>query len=52
VAALVMAMRNVLLEGIPPPNSLLIQLALLSIGMFGMGLMVFGKLKRNFYDHL
>ena len=52
VAALVLAMRNILLDGIPPPNSLLIQLALGSIAMFAVGLMLFGKLKRNFYDHL
>jgi len=52
IAALVLAMRNILLDGIPPPNSLLIRLALCSVAMFVAGLLLFGKLKRNFYDHL
>jgi lipopolysaccharide transport system permease protein len=52
VAALVLAMRYILLDGIPPPSSLLIKLALGSIVMFVAGLVLFGKLKRNFYDHL
>jgi ABC-type polysaccharide/polyol phosphate export permease len=52
VAALVMAMRNILLDGVPPASSLLIKLALSSTGMLIIGWTVFRRLKRGFYDHL
>ena len=52
VAALVMAMRNILLDGAPPAGSLLIKLALSSTGMLLIGWTVFRNLKRGFYDHL
>jgi ABC-type polysaccharide/polyol phosphate export permease len=52
VAALVMAMRNILLDGVSPAGSLLIKLALSSTGMLIIGWTVFRGLKRGFYDHL
>jgi lipopolysaccharide transport system permease protein len=52
VAALVMAMRNVLLDGVAPANSLLFQLTLVSVLMLALGWVVFGRLKRRFYDYL
>ena len=52
VAALVLASRNILLEGKAPPNSLLYKLSISSILMLGLGWLVFSKLKRRFYDHL
>jgi ABC-type polysaccharide/polyol phosphate export permease len=52
VAALVLALRNVLLEGVPPPNTLLIKLALSSTLMLGVGYLFFLKVKRRFYDYL
>lgn len=52
VAALVMAMRNVLLEGIAPAESLLLKLTLASAAMLAMGLIVFQRLKQHFYDYL
>jgi lipopolysaccharide transport system permease protein len=52
LAALVLAMRNILLEGVSPGIPLLIKLSLSSFVMFGTGLLVFSALKRNFYDHL
>lgn len=52
VAALVLALRNVLLEATAPPGTLLIKLTLSSFFMLGLGVLVFRKLKVRFYDHL
>ena len=52
VAALVLMMRNVLLDGHPPLGSTLIKLSIVSVVMFGIGLYVFGKLKDGFYTRL
>jgi ABC-type polysaccharide/polyol phosphate export permease len=52
VAALVLALRNVLLEGVPPPGSLIIKLALSSTAMLGIGYLIFSQAKRRFYDYL
>lgn len=52
VAALVMAMRNIVLDGTAPAASLLIKLTLSSLVMFGAGLLVFRRLKSRFYDYL
>jgi lipopolysaccharide transport system permease protein len=52
VAALVLMMRNILLEGQAPLGSTLIRLAIVSVVMFAAGWMVFGKLKQGFYVRL
>ncbi len=52
VAAMVMALRNILMGGIPPPASLLVKLTLVSFVMLGLGCLVFRKLKHGFYDYL
>ena len=52
VAALVQAMRSILLEGAAPPQSILIKLTLVSLTMLGAGFMVFRGLKHRFYDYL
>ena len=52
VAALVMCMRNIILDGAPPAPSTLYKLAASSLFMFGVGLTVFRSLKRRFYDYL
>jgi ABC-type polysaccharide/polyol phosphate export permease len=52
VAALVMAMRNVLLDGVRPANSLLISLTFASLFTLVLGWVLFRRLKRRFYDYL
>jgi ABC-type polysaccharide/polyol phosphate export permease len=52
VAALVLALRNILLEGTAPPASLLFKLCLSSVLVVVVGLGVFHWLKRGFYDYL
>jgi ABC-type polysaccharide/polyol phosphate export permease len=52
VAALVLAMRKILLEASPPPATLLIKLSVSSVVMLGLGWVTFQNLKQRFYDHL
>jgi ABC-type polysaccharide/polyol phosphate export permease len=52
VAALVLMMRNVLLEGRAPLFSTLSRLAIVSFLMLGAGAWVFAKLKNGFYARL
>lgn len=52
VSALVLALRNILLEGTPPPVSLLIKLPLSSFAVLGIGFLVFRRLKPTLYDYL
>ncbi len=52
VAALVLASRNVLLDGAAPPMTLLLKLALSSGLVFVAGLLYFRRMKPGFYDHL
>jgi len=52
VAALVLLMRTILLEGRPPLGHTLSLLAMVSIGMLGVGWLVFTTLKKRFYDYL
>jgi lipopolysaccharide transport system permease protein len=52
LAALVMALRNILLEGVAPANSLLIKLALSSAVMLAIGTIFFSKAKHRFYNYL
>jgi ABC-type polysaccharide/polyol phosphate export permease len=52
VAAMVLASRNILLEGAAPPASLLIKLACSSILMLLAGILIFRRLQARFYDYL
>jgi len=52
VAALVLAMRDILLDGVAPRNVLLLKLAGSSMFMLFTGLVVFRNLKQRFYDYL
>ncbi len=52
IAAVVLACRNILMEGKAPPHTLLLKLAFVSALCLTMGLLVFGRLKRKFADYL
>ena len=52
VAAIVLAMRNILLENQAPSRILLSKLALVSVFTIAVGHLVFQKLQKNFYQHL
>ncbi len=52
VAALVLAMRDVILEGKAPSEILLTKLALVSFLTLAMGWFTFGRLKGRFYNYL
>ncbi len=52
VAALVLAARNILLDGIPPPTPLVIKLVASSTIVFLAGVAMFRALRRRFYDYL
>jgi ABC-type polysaccharide/polyol phosphate export permease len=52
VAAMVLASRNILLEGIAPPASLLIKLACSSTLVLVAGLLLFRRLQPKFYNYL
>ena len=52
LAALIMAMRNILLENRPPAWSLMLKLGGVSVLMFLCGWLLFKALKRRFYEFL
>ena len=52
VAALVLCLRNILLEAKPPHPETLLKLMLVSIFTFAFGWAVFGRLKNRFFDYL
>jgi ABC-type polysaccharide/polyol phosphate export permease len=52
VAALVFAMRHILLEGIAPPISLMLNLTIAASLALGLGLTIFHRLKPYFYEHI
>ena len=52
LAAVVFALRDILLNGVAPPASLLWRLALASVFMLLLGFFVFARLKRGFYNYL
>ena len=52
VAALVLACRHILLDGVAPPNALLFKLAFSSSVVFVAGFATFRALRRRLYDYL
>ena len=52
VAAIVMAMRNILIEGIPPALSLVRNLGIAALAAILIGWIVFRRLVPRFYEHI
>ena len=52
IAAVIMAYRNVLLEGRAPAESLMMNMVLISCLSLGVGLVMFRRMKRRFYENL
>lgn len=52
VAALVLALRQILLEGVSPATSLLSKLCLVSLVSLAGGYFIFRRLERRFYEYL
>jgi lipopolysaccharide transport system permease protein len=52
LAALILAMRDVIIDGQAPRWQLLTQLSVGAVGIFAVGFIVFHRMKRRFYDHL
>jgi ABC-type polysaccharide/polyol phosphate export permease len=52
VAAMVMALRNILLENSAPGGHIMRNLAIVSCLTFLVGLTIFRTVKRSFYDYL
>lgn len=49
---MVLATRNILMDGKAPPPSLMLNLVTVAAVTLGLGLLIFGRLKRRFYEHL
>jgi ABC-type polysaccharide/polyol phosphate export permease len=52
LAAIVLALRTILLDGQPPHPELMIKLASVSFGVLLAGWLLFRRLQRGFYDYL
>ena len=52
VAALVLALRSILMEAKAPPMTLIVKLCFVAFAALTAGFFIFGKLKRRVYDHL
>jgi ABC-type polysaccharide/polyol phosphate export permease len=52
VAALVMAMRNILIDQRAPATTLIENMVIAAAVALGIGLVVFGRLKRSFYEYI
>jgi lipopolysaccharide transport system permease protein len=52
LAALILAMRNIMMDGYAPRWELLVKLTIVAVFTFAFGFIVFQRLKRRLYDHL
>ncbi|HSP68066.1 MAG TPA: ABC transporter permease [Bryobacteraceae bacterium] len=52
VAALALAMRNILIDRQSPPQTLIVNMVIAAAVALALGLIVFGRLKRRFYEYI
>jgi ABC-type polysaccharide/polyol phosphate export permease len=52
VAAMILALRNILLDAKAPPTTLLIKLTIVSFVTLGAGFVIFKRFNNRFYDYL
>jgi ABC-type polysaccharide/polyol phosphate export permease len=52
VAALVLSLRNILLDGKPPLPTTLIKLAVVSLVTLMLGLLIFRRFRNEFFEHI
>lgn len=52
VAALIFAMRNILMDGIAPPMSIIVNMTLAASVTLVLGSIIFDRLKARFYEHI
>jgi len=52
VAALVMATRNILIDNRAPANTLIVNMVIAAAVSLGIGLVMFSRLKRSFYEYI
>jgi ABC-type polysaccharide/polyol phosphate export permease len=52
VAALVIAMRYILIDRVAPPISLVVNMVIAACVSMGLGLIIFRRLKPRFYEHI
>jgi lipopolysaccharide transport system permease protein len=52
VAALVLSLRNILLDGVPPLSTTLIKLTAVSLSVFLVGFLAFRSLRDQFFEHI
>jgi len=52
VAALVLATRDIMIDRHSPPPSIMINMAIAASISIAMGLLIFSRLKRRFYEHI
>ena len=52
IAALIIAMRTVLLDGQAPATGLMLKFTLIALGTLGIGMWLFRQMKSRFYDYL
>jgi len=47
-----LAMRNILIDRHAPPATLIVNMTIAAAVALGLGLIVFGRLKRSFYEYI
>jgi lipopolysaccharide transport system permease protein len=52
VAAVVMAMRNILIERIPPATSVMTNMLIAALLSMALGILIFRRLQTRFYEHI